>query len=158
MLVVGHVGWGEHTRPTQLTGNEQILHLTQWSMLAAPLLIGADLTKLDEFTLALLTNDEVLAVDQDALGKPASRRSVAGRTEVWARPLADGTTAVALYNRGPRRTRVVARWSDLGISGVQPVRDLWRRRDLGRVSDAFEVDVPQHGAVLIKVGAAPRSR
>lgn len=156
MLIVGHLGWGEHVRPTRLDRNEQILHLTHWALLAAPLLIGADLGKLDEFTLALLTNDEVIEVDQDELGKQAARRATQGRTEVWSRPLADGTTAVGLYNRGPRRAKVVARWPDLALVGPQPVRDLWQRKPLGTFDGAFETEVPQHGAVMLKIGKPRR--
>src|SRR6185369_2935755 len=73
MLVVGHVGWGENTRPTRLTPNEQYTHITLWSLLCSPLLIGCDLTKLDDFTLNLLTNDEVLEVSQDPKGEQAHR-------------------------------------------------------------------------------------
>ncbi|HEY1684835.1 MAG TPA: putative Ig domain-containing protein [Tepidisphaeraceae bacterium] len=102
MLVVGYVGWGPKLHPTQLTHDEQVTHITLWCLLASPMLIGCDMTKLDDFTLSLLTNDEVLAIDQDPLGKEARRIAVdeqAG-TEVWARPLADGTMAVGLFNRG----------------------------------------------------------
>ncbi|HXE54893.1 MAG TPA: putative Ig domain-containing protein [Tepidisphaeraceae bacterium] len=113
MLVVGQVGWGPRLHPTGLTPDEQYTHITLWCMLASPLLIGCDMTQLDDFTLSLLTNDEVLAVDQDELGKEARRISEDRATgaEVWARPLADGTMAVALFNRGryelipPRRAR-----------------------------------------------------
>src|SRR5205823_806195 len=108
MLVVGHVGWGPKLHPTNLTPDEQYTHITLWSLVAAPLLIGCDLTQVDDFTLSLLSNDEVLAVNQDALGKQA--RKVGGDaksgTEVWARPLADGTMAVGLFNRG--RYEIVA--------------------------------------------------
>ena len=69
MLVVGMVGWGEKVRPTRLTPNEQITHITLWSLLSSPLLIGCDMTQMDEFTLSLLTNDEVIDVNQDPLGE-----------------------------------------------------------------------------------------
>ncbi len=159
MLIVGKLGWGPQLRPTKLSGNEQILHITQWAMLAAPLLIGCDMTQLDDFTLDLLTNDEVLAVDQDERVLPAARVDQRGRTEVWARPLVDGTRAVALYNRGHARTQVRIEFAALGVTGRQPVRDLWRREDLGVFDGVFETHVPQHGAVMIKVGRpAPAPR
>ncbi|HET7619598.1 MAG TPA: NPCBM/NEW2 domain-containing protein, partial [Vicinamibacterales bacterium] len=101
MLVVGKVGWGPRVHDTRLTPNEQVTHITLWSLLAAPLLIGADMSNLDQFTIDLLSNDEVIAVDQDPLGKAARRVSRDGWTEVWARPLEDGSTAVGLFNRGP---------------------------------------------------------
>ena len=156
MLIVGNVGWGPKLHPTLLSGNEQILHITHWSMLAAPLLIGADMSDLDAFTLDLLSNDEVIAVDQDPLVKQASRVLTNGQTEVWARKLYDGTTAVALYNRGPKSTRVTAGWKDLGIKGSQPVRDLWQRKDLGNLHETLAFDVPQHGAILLKIGKPRR--
>jgi alpha-galactosidase len=110
MLVVGNVGWGpDHLHPTHLTKNEQILHITLWAMQAAPLLIGADMSQLDAFTTALLTNDDVLDVGQDVLGKAASRVWKQEKIEVWARKLSDGTTAVALFNRGLKPCDVTAR-------------------------------------------------
>ena len=152
MLVVGMLGWGPNIRPTRLTPNEQITHITLWCLLASPLLLGCDLSQLDKFTSDLLTNSEVLDVNQDPLGKAAGRKAKNGMTEVWARPLWDGTVAAGLFNRGPVRTKVIARWSDLGLRGRQPVRDLWRQKDLGSFDREFSVEVPAHGAVLVKIG------
>jgi alpha-galactosidase len=154
MLVVGSLGWGPNLRPSRLTQNEQMLHLALWALQAAPLFIGADLSKLDDFTRALLTNDEVLDVDQDELGKPASRVWKDARREIWARPLSDGTLAVGLFNRGLAPSEVTVRWEQLGISGKQPVRDLWMRKDLGPREDGFTATVPRHGVVFIKIGKA----
>jgi alpha-galactosidase len=156
MLVVGELGWGPTIHPTRLTPNEQITHISLWSLLAAPLLIGCDMTRLDDFTLSLLTNDEILAVDQDPLGKAARRAAARGQTEVWARPLWDGTTAVGLFNRGDDPAQVTARWSDLGLAGRQPVRNLWLRKAEGFFADAFTAEVPAHGAMLLKVGSPKR--
>ena len=152
MLVVGKVGWGPSLHPTRLKPNEQITHITLWCLLASPLLIGCDLTQLDKFTTDLLTNDEVLDVNQDPLGKQASRKSRKDQLEVWARPLWDGTTAVGLFNRSTTKATVTATWSDLGISGPQPVRDLWVQKDLGTSDGSFSAEVPGHGAVLVKIG------
>lgn len=152
MLVVGKVGWGPNLHPTRLTPNEQITHITLWSLLAAPLLIGCDLTQLDPFTLALLTNDEVLDVNQDMLGKQGSRKGLHGTTEIWARPLADGTLAVGLFNRGREQATVTASWSELGLEGKQPVRDLWLRKDLGSFEGYFQAPVPRHGALMLRIG------
>ena len=157
MLVVGTLGWGPTLRPTRLTPNEQLLHLALWSLQAAPLFIGADLSKLDPFTRALLTNDEVIDVDQDPLGRAARRLWREGRLEIWARPLADGTTAVGLFNRGLNARDITVPWSLLGRSGKQPVRDLWQRKDLGRFVAAFSASVPRHGVVFIKVGKPGRA-
>jgi alpha-galactosidase len=156
MLVVGTLGWGPALRPTRLTPNEQMLHLALWALQAAPLFIGADLSKLDPFTLALLTNDDVLDVDQDPLGKAARRIWQDGRLEIWARPLSDRTTAVGLFNRGLGPNKVTVPWSLIGRAGAQPVRDLWRREDLGPARDSFTASVPRHGVVFIKVGKPGR--
>jgi len=152
MLVVGTLGWGPNLRPSRLTPNEQVLHLSLWVLQAAPLFIGADLSKLDTFTLSLLSNDEVIAVDQDPLGRAAGRVWSDARREIWARTLADGTMAVGLFNRGLQPAEVTVEWQQLGLQGRQPVRDLWQRRDLGVLQEKFTATVPRHGAVLLKVG------
>jgi alpha-galactosidase len=150
MLVVGKLGWGS-LRPTRLTPNEQYTHISLWCLLDAPLLIGCDMSQLDEFTLNLLSNDEVIAVNQDALGKQASRVAKNGNLEIWAKDMADGTKAVGLFNRSETATTVEVKWSDLGLKGKHSVRDLWRQNDLGKFADGFSTRVPRHGVVLIKV-------
>jgi alpha-galactosidase len=102
MLVVGMVGWGPKLHPTGLTPDEQYTHITVWSLLAAPLLIGCDMTQLDDFTLGLLTNDEVLAVNQDPLGVQGKHVKEDAETgvDILTKPLSDGTLAVGLFNRG----------------------------------------------------------
>jgi alpha-galactosidase len=154
MLVVGKVGWGPSIAPTKLTPNEQLTHITLWCMLAAPLLIGCDLEQMDDFTRALLTNGEVLDIDQDPLGSAGARRAQDGLSEIWTRPLHDGTTAVALFNRAPLKRPVTVKWADVGLQGRQPVRDLWQWKDMPPTEEALTIEVPGHGAVLLKVGAA----
>lgn len=151
MLCIGKVGFG-NLRPSKLTQNEQISQMTLWYLIAAPLLIGGDIMEMDQFTLDVLSNDDVIAVDQDPLGKAAGRVAQNGDLEVWARPLADGTKAVGLFNRSTYKTKVTVRWSDLGMIGAQPVRDLWRKKDLGTARDSFAAEVLPHAAWLIKVG------
>ena len=151
MLVVGKVGWGPQLHPTKLLPNEQYIHISLWCLLSSPLLIGCDMTQMDDFTLNLLTNDEVLEVSQDPLGKQASRVFKDGDIEIWAKDLEDGSKAVGLFNRGTWKSETKVRWSDLGISGNQVVRDLWRQKDLGAFTDEFKVSVPRHGVVLIKM-------
>ncbi len=155
MLVVGKVGWGPSLHDTRLTRNEQVTHITLWSLLAAPLLIGCDMSQMDDFTLALLTNPEVLEVNQDPLGQQARRIAVDGKLEVWARPLSDGAWAVGLFNRGRSETELRVRWSDLGLDGPQKVRDLWRRVDLGEFDGGFAAPVARHGAMMLKVTPRP---
>ena len=128
MLVVGYVGWGPRLHPTRLTPNEQYLHISLWSLLSAPLLIGCDLDRIDEFTLGLLTNDEVLEVNQDPLGKPAKWVHRMGSLEVISKELEDGSHAVGLFNRGRTEIDGAVAWPDLGVNGKQTVRDLWRQK------------------------------
>jgi alpha-galactosidase len=153
MLVVGMVGWSQGSRPTNLTPNEQLTHMSLWSLQAAPLLIGADLSQIDEWTTNILGNREMLAVNQDALGKPAGRKTSDGWTEVWARPLEDGSMAVGLFNRGPEAATVAVNWSDLGLSGGHMVRDIWQQKDLGAMTNRFSTTVPRHGVVFVRISA-----
>jgi alpha-galactosidase len=152
MLVVGSVGWGPNLHPTRLTKNEQLLHITLWTLQAAPLMVGCNLDDLDQFTIDLLTNHEVLEVLNDPLGKSNGRVWKEGRLEVWSRPLADGTLAVGLFNRGLQEYEVSANWSDLGLTGPQPVRDLWQHKDLPAANSKFTAKVPRHGTVFVKIG------
>ena len=151
MLEVGYVGFG-NPHPTHLKPNEQILHISMWCLLSAPLLIGCDMTRLDAFTIALLSNDEALDINQDPLGRPAARVAKDGDSEVWARPLFDGTQAVGLTNASVTPQMVTVRWSSMGIKGRQPVRDLWLHKDVGTYDGSYSVEVPAHGCVLLKIG------
>ncbi|MGD1085821.1 MAG: glycoside hydrolase family 27 protein, partial [Verrucomicrobiota bacterium] len=154
MMIVGRVGWGPSLHPTGLSPNEQYTHVSLWCLLASPLLIGCDMTAFDDFTLSLLSNDEVLAVDQDPLGHQAGRVAKNGMLEVWSRDLEDGSRAVGLFNRGEEETTVTAKWTDLGVTGPQTVRDLWRQKDIGDFNGEFHASVPRHGVVLVKVTPA----
>lgn len=152
MMIVGYLGWGKELRPTQLTPDEQYTHVTAWCLMSVPLLLGCDLTKLDNFTFSLLTNDEVLAVNQDPLGKQAVVISRQGESAVMAKELSDGSKAVGLFNAGDSGSQeVVLKWTDLGLKGKFIVRDLWRQRDLGVFGDEFRTQVPQHGVVMLQV-------
>ena len=151
MLVVGKVGWGRQLHATRLGPDEQYTHVSLWALLAAPLLLGCDLTALDEFTLNLLTNDEVIAIDQDELGRPASRIHRDRNLEIWRRPLADGSMAVGLFNRGELTAPILATWAQLGLAGDQVVRDVWRQQDQGIFAASFSAEVPGHGVVLLRI-------
>ena len=151
-LLLGYLSnWKGQTVPTPLTPNEQYSHVSLWSLLAAPLIFSGDITRLDTFTLNLLTNDEVIEVDQDALGRPGIRVSKDGALEVWTRPLEDGSLAVGLFNRGEGLKVIGAKWEDLGVQGPQKIRDLWRQRDLGVCEGKFEAYVARHGVVLVRL-------
>lgn len=151
MLVIGKVGWGPRLRDSHLTPNEQYVHISLWTLLASPLLLGNDLTQMDDFEVNLVTNDEVLAVHQDPLGKPADRVSKKDEVEVWSRPLADGSLAVGLFNRDEMDMKVSVTWNELGVTGKQKVRDLWRQKDLGTFDNEFSSVVPRHGTVFVKI-------
>lgn len=153
MLVVGQLGGRvpSQLHPSKLTPDEQYTHISLWCLLASPLLMGCDLEKMDDFTLSLLTNDEVLEVDQDSLGKQAVQVGGQGDLKVYAKPLDDGSIAVGLFNIGKETATVTANWSDLKIKGSQRVRDLWRQKDLGTFDEKFEVPVAPHGVVLVRI-------
>jgi alpha-galactosidase len=151
-LLIGYLSnWKGETVPTPLTPNEQYTHVSLWSLIAAPLIFSGDITRLDDFTLSLLCNDEVIEVDQDPLGKPGRRVTKQGTSEVWARPMEDGSLAVGLFNRGESETEILVRWADLGILGPQKVRDLWRQKDIGTMTDRFSARVGRHGVVLVRI-------
>jgi alpha-galactosidase len=144
-------GWDlKPLRPTRLTRDEQYTHISLWCMWSAPLIIGCPLELLDDFTLQLLTNDEVLDLDQDPLGKQARQVEVNGQ-EFLVKDLEDGSKAVGLFNLTAAEATIKVRWSDLGIASRQRVRDLWQRRDLGLRDQDFEASVRPHGVVLIRV-------
>ena len=119
--------------------------------MAAPLIFSGDITRLDDFTLGLLTNDEVIDVDQDPLGRPGRRVAKTGDLEVWARPMEDGSLAVGLFNRGEATKAVTATWADLGLEGKQKVRDLWRQKDVGVFEGKLEAPVARHGVYFIRI-------
>jgi len=156
MLVVGKVGWGPSLHPSKLKPNEQLLHISMWCMLSSPLLIGCDMSDMDKFTIDLLSNDEVLDINQDPLGKPAGRVAMTGDLEVWSRPLSDGTTAVALVNSSSDPSAIQADWKDIGVTGKQPVRDLWLHKNAGIFEGSYSVVVPAHGVVVVKIGKTTR--
>jgi alpha-galactosidase len=155
MLVVGKVGWGS-PHPTKLTPDEQYTHISLWCLWSSPLLIGCPLDQLDDFTRNLLTNDEVLAINQDPLGKMAKQLPHDANTRVLVKDLEDGSKAVGLFNVGKEPNTVQVTWEQLGISGDQGVRDLWRQKNIGIYKDGFEASVRPHGTVLVKISPAKK--
>jgi hypothetical protein len=150
MLVVGSVGWGPSLHPTRLTPDEQYTHISLWCMLSAPLLIGCDLTRLDEFTLNLLTNDEVLALDQDPLGSQAVPKIINGNIQVWIKELEDGSRAIGIFNLGQKKEQYSLNLQEIGLKSETKLRDLWRQKDLGKFNGKFDAVVEAHGVVLVK--------
>jgi alpha-galactosidase len=157
MLVLGMVGWGPNLHPTHLTPDEQYSHMSLWCLLSSPLLLGCDVAQLDDFTLGLLTNDEVLAIDQDSLGKQATQISNQDGHVVYAKTLEDGSFAVGLFNRGETESTVGVKWGPWGTLATPDgdatfvVRDLWRQKDLGSFKGKFETKVASHGVVLVRL-------
>ena len=157
-LQIGWIGAQKGTNflaphPCPLTPDEQYAFMSLWCLMAAPLFFSGDMQHLDEFTLNVLCNPEVIDVDQDPLGISATVVRLTPTTFLMVKPLADGSKAVGLCNQGETPVHVAAKWSDVGLKGRQIVRDLWRQKDLGKFADEFSADVPRHGVYLIKVKA-----
>ena len=145
LLQVGHPG---------LTVEESRAQLSLWTILAAPLISTNDLRSMSPEIREILTNPEVIAVDQDSGGTEGTRVRVTGKREVWMRPLADGNRAVVLFNRSKSTRTVRVRWTDIGRKQTDelPLRDLWNHQNLGVLKGGYSVLVPAHGAVMIKTG------
>ena len=159
MLVLGLVGWGPKLHYTKLTPDEQYTHMSLWALFASPLLIGCDMARLDDFTLSLLTNDEVIEVNQDPLGYhavPVWRKSDNSQV-IYVKHLEDGSLAVGMFNRGNKPANISINPRMLGLyDGNRTVRDLWRQKDVGTLTDdpgkgRYTALVPAHGVVLVKV-------
>ncbi len=154
MLVVGLHGRG-FIAGEGCTDTEYRTHMTLWCMLAAPLMLGADPAALEPADLEILTNPEVIAIDQDPLGRQGRRIRRHGAVEVWCRELADGGWAAGFFNRGPRDATVDFAWKDLGFRGGPfRVRDLWARREIPEASEGWSGSVESHGAVLLRLRPA----
>jgi alpha-galactosidase len=130
---------------------EQKTHFSMWALMAAPLMAGNDLTRMSEETKSILLNREVIAVDQDALGKAGDRVWQEGPLEVWAKPLSGGEVAVGLVNQTTSATHVTVRLADAGINGDAQARDLWEHKDLGVVRGSYTAEVPGHGVVMVRL-------
>jgi len=142
MLEVGNGG---------MKPDEYRVHMALWALLAAPLLSGNDLRNMTSETKEMLTNSEVIAVDQDAKGVQGHRVWDEGPLEIWAKSLADGSSAVGLFNRGESELKITLDFKTLGINGRAKLRDLWRHKDVGVAEDSYTAAVPKHGVVLLKV-------
>jgi alpha-galactosidase len=151
MMIVGMVGWGENLHATRLTPYEQYTHVSLWSLLSAPLLIGCDLSKLDQFTLNLLTNDAVIAINQDELGKQAQQLIKNDTYQVWVKELVDGSKAIGIFNMSTNYQDITVKWSDIGLTNTQLVTDVWRQTSMGEMATIFGSRIPPHGVRLIQV-------
>lgn len=151
MLVVGKVGWGPSLHNTRLTYDEQYTHISLWSLLSSPLLIGCDMGHLDRFTLNLLTNDEVLTIDQDALGKGASQYIKKEGYQIWVKELKDGGKAIGLFNLSDKYQTISLDKNDPALKGYTKFRDVWQQRYVITTGKDFSAKVAPHGVMLIRV-------
>jgi len=142
MLEVGNGG---------MNHDEYRTHMALWALLAAPLLAGNDLRSMTPETREMLTNAEVLAVDQDAKGVQGHRVWDEGPLEIWVKTLADGSQAVGLFNRGESELKITLDFKTIGVAGPAKLRDLWEHKDLGSTQDSYTAHVPKHGVVMLKV-------
>lgn len=136
----------------ELTPDEMHTQMTQWCILAAPLLIGTDLKKLDPLVKSILTNDEVIAVNQDPLGKQGWMLRKTGEQEIWVKPLSGDRWAVALFNRGDQSADMVFDPKELQTGGGMIVRDLWRQQDLAH-NRTIRFKVGPHGGEMVSISA-----
>ncbi len=151
MMVVGWVGWGDHLHETRLTPNEQYTHVSLWAMESAPLLIGCDLSRIDDFTYNLLSNDDVLAIDQDPAGKAALPVVKNDAYQIWVKELADGSKAVAIFNMSEDTQKISVDWPALGVPAGKRLRDAWKMEDAGTTEKTYVAEVYRHGVKLLTV-------
>ncbi len=153
MMVIGVVGWDGELHHSRLTPDEQYTHVSLWTILASPMFLGCDMQQLDDFTLSLLRNNEIIEVHQDELGYQGFPFFKDNRSVVYAKPLVDGSMAVGLFNYGDTPLDMVISPSDFGIRGQQKIRDLWRQKDVWEkeAKEKFTANVAPHGVVMIKI-------
>jgi hypothetical protein len=140
---------------THFTPDEQLTLLSLWSLESSPLMLGLNLPDTDDATNTLLTNDEVLRIDQDPLCSPAQRVSQKDGLEIWVKTLHDGAKAIGLFNRTNTPANLTLNFPDAQLSGNQTLRDVWNHRDLGVFSQTFTAPVPPHGVVFVRSSSQP---
>jgi len=146
-IQIGYMG----NTPTKLYPNEQYAFMSLWCLLAAPLVYSGNLNKMDNFTLNILCNPEVIAIDQDPLGKCAKVVQRNDDSFIMVKELEDGSKAVGLCNESELPLKITLKLADAGLSGKQLIRDLWRQKNLGLYRDKFSIIVPRHGVELIRI-------
>lgn len=147
------IGTKEPNQPG-LTPDEEYTHMSLWCLLSAPLILGCDFEEIDEFTLSLLTNDEVLALNQDALCKQATCYISDENLRVYLKQLEDGTFAAGFFNIGATSHKIAFKdFEKLNLKGLMTVRDLWRQKDIAQIDaakDSLSMEIPSHGVLLYK--------
>jgi alpha-galactosidase len=153
-ILIGWVGNAHEMgigTPTSLTPYEQYSYMSMWCLMAAPLIFSGDMARLDAFTLNVLCNHEVIAVDQDLLGKQARIIRQTDTEFILAKDMEDGSKAIGIFNLLNKPANLGVSWSDIDIKGQQLVRDLWRQTDLGIFENAFSSEIPPHGVTMIRI-------
>ena len=138
-------------RPSPYTPSEHYTCMTLWCMMSAPLIFSGNITSLDDFTKNILCNAEVIAVNQDKLGKQGYSIYNQDMVEIWKKDLADGTTSIAIFNKRPVGCTVAIDWHKIGYQHIHYIRDLWRQTDLGNTLEVNSFDIPAHGCVMLKM-------
>ena len=151
MMMVGQQISCGSTHPTFLTNNEQYTHVSLWAMISSPLLLGCDLTKLDDFTYSLITNHEVIAINQDRLGKVATRVRNNDTEQIWLRPLSNGDVAVAMVNMYPTVRNVSVSLEELGLEGIYSIKDCWTYAEEGQTCNGISAEIPAHATKLVRL-------
>ena len=136
-----------------LTYDENVAHFSLWCILSAPLMLGNDIRSMSDEVLEIITNKEVIAVNQDPLGRQGEKVRDDGDFEVWSKELQDGTRAVALFNRSDSEAKFGFDWSEIGLPQNLEftVRDLWQKKNIGKYKGSFSATVPSHGVIMVKV-------
>lgn len=159
-LLIGAVGnafqYDQPPTPTSLSPDEQYSYMSMWALMAAPLFFGGDMTHLDDFTLGILCNSEVIDIDQDALGWQARVVRQTADEFILEKPLEDGSVALGFFNLGESPRKITASLTDLGLNGSRKVRDLWRQKEIGTVTEGFAADVARHGVALVRFSSLRR--
>lgn len=155
-IQIGYIGSQRGTDFTQatpcpLTPTEQYAFMSLWCLMASPLFFSGDMGRLDDFTINVLCNPEVIDINQDPLGQCARVVKLSEETFLMVKDLEDGSKAVGLGNAGELPVEVTAKWSDLGVTGKQVLRDPWRQKNLGNFESEFKAEVPRRGVVLVRV-------
>jgi alpha-galactosidase len=135
----------------KLTLNQNAAHMTLWAILAAPLIAGNNLTQMTPSIAAILTNKEVIAIDQDPLGRQGDRVFAEGPIEIWTKPLTGGRKAIGIFNFGETASEVSLNLKDLGLKGKVTARDVWAAKDLGEIGDGWKTTVPDRAVVVLVV-------
>lgn len=154
MLLAGIYGKGASANDLGAKGcndTEYQSQMSLWSLLSAPLLISADVRNIRPSALKILTNPEVIDVDQDILGNRPVQYGVKGDLEIWVKEMADGSRTIAFLNRRDTSANMALNWAEIGLKGRQKVRDLWLRRNIGKPAAGYSAVVPGHGVTLIRV-------